>query len=159
VRRLSLPACRWGGSRPAVETRPAAAAARWAWMGSGLAVATKGLPGLLGLAYGALFLAATDRLRPLLRPGAAVLGMVTALAGVVPPWLVHGRTAMSGLYGDQLVTRAVPRSAGLALRSALRRLSSLALELVPWEVLLASSGRALRGAGGRCIAAARFGPR
>jgi hypothetical protein len=64
---------------------------------------------------------------------------------------------MSGLYADQLATRALPRSPGWVLRSVLRRLSSLALELLPWVVLLAASGRALVGASRRHPGPVRFG--
>lgn len=154
---LFLTGCLLGISRLAVEDRPSPDAARWVWLGTGLAVATKGLPGLLALLYGGAFLATRRRLRELLRPGAVTLGAAMAAAGLAPPWLAHGGAAVSGLYADQLATRAVARSAAWVLRNAVRQLGSVAVELLPWTVLLAASGRALARAFRGCTAPVLFG--
>src|SRR5262249_2182894 len=108
---LFLTACLLAVARLVVEDEPGVGGARWAWAGTGLAIATKGLPGLLALLYGVIVLAATGRLGRLLRPGAAALGAALAVAGVAPSWLSHGGAAVSGLYADQLATRAIATSA------------------------------------------------
>jgi 4-amino-4-deoxy-L-arabinose transferase-like glycosyltransferase len=89
---LFLTACLLGLSRIAIETPPSAAAACWAWIGGGLAVATKGLPGLLALLYGGAILAMTRRLRALLRPGAVTLGAAVAQRASCPRgWCMAAR--------------------------------------------------------------------
>lgn len=148
---VGLTACLLGVARLLVEDQPRPGAAAWAWAGTGIGVAAKGLPGLLGLTYGAVVLAATCRLRPLLRPVPIMLGTMLAVAGLAPPWLQHGVVAMRGLYDDQLA-RGLSDSLGLVARNAGRQIDSVVIGVLPWLALLAAGGgasvRTLRGRAG-----------
>jgi len=139
---VGLTACLLGVARLLVEDEPTAGAALWAWAGTGLSVAAKGLPGLLGLAYGTVVLAATSRLRPLLRPVPIALGTTLAAAGLAPPWLRHGVAAVRGLYDDQLAVRGLASTPGLVAHNAGRQLGWLAIDIMPWPALLAAGGGA-----------------
>jgi len=127
-----------------------------AWVGAGLGVATKGLPGLLGIAYGFLALARAGRARWLVQPVAMALGAGLAIAGSAPSWLRHGATAMSGLYADQLGTRHILHSLDAVVRSAGHELGSMAIAFLPWTAVLVLRGRATIGAARRHAAASRF---
>jgi 4-amino-4-deoxy-L-arabinose transferase-like glycosyltransferase len=138
---VGLTACLLGVARLLVEDQPRPSAAVWAWAGTGIGVAAKGLPGLLGLAYGAAVLAANRGLRPLVRPVPIALGTTLAVPGLASPWLQHGVAAMRGLYDDQLA-RGLANSLGVVARNVGRQLGSLMMGILPWLALLAAGGGA-----------------
>ena len=145
-----------GISRLATAATPPPRAAVLAWTGAGLGVATKGLPGLLCIAYGLVTLRRDGRSRWLLRPAAMALGAGLAMAGTAPAWLEHGTAAVTGLHADQVGTRRIVRAFDAAVRSAGHEIGSMALAFLPWTALLALRGRATVAAARRAAAVTRF---
>jgi 4-amino-4-deoxy-L-arabinose transferase-like glycosyltransferase len=135
---------------------PPPGAALLAWGGAGLAVATKGIPGLLCLGYGVFVLARAGRTRWLLRPAAIALGAALALAGTAPSLLRHGGTVVTGLQMDQLDARGIVDSPGTVLGGAAHEIGSITMAFMPWAVLLAFRGRAVGAALRRHAGIVRF---
>ncbi len=154
---LFVAVCLHGITQLLLDDTPPPSAARWVWTGAGLAVATKGLPGLVALAYGGVALLATRGLRPLLAPGAMALGLALAAAGMVSAWARHGGTALLGLYADQVGARAIGGSTGRLLRNLGTQLTATVTELLPWSALVLTGGRASLDAVRRHAAPVAFG--
>jgi 4-amino-4-deoxy-L-arabinose transferase-like glycosyltransferase len=142
--------CLYGVARLLLLDAPRPGAARLAWAGAGLAVATKGLPGLLPLLYGAATLVAGGRLRRLLSPPAVAIGALLAIAGMATAFARHGTDALLGLWADQVGERALGTSlAGIAGNLGMQ-VATLLVELLPWTAfVLAGWGRSLDAARGR----------
>lgn len=139
----------YGIARLLLDDGPPAGAARTAWAGAGLAVATKGLPGLLALAYGAAALLPAGRLRRLLSPSAIVLGAALATAGMATAVLRHGGDALLGLWADQVGDRTLGASIGGIARNLGAQAAALIVELLPWTAFLLAGGGATRAAAAR----------
>lgn len=121
------------------ETQGSAALA---WIGAGLATATKGGLGavLLGFVFGiaALSRDRRARLRRLLHPLFTPLGVLLGLAGFGIYGLVHGPGALERPMSDQVVGRAV-LTIGAYLRHLMKYATTALEHLAPW-VLLAALG-------------------
>lgn len=115
-----------------------------AYVGAGLAVASKGLLGLVLLPYAAGFCLlwpdSRMRLRDLVHVRAMLAGLVVALAWYIAVFALHGRQALDIFLNDQI---KVEESA-----SALRYVSSLfwyagsaILLFLPWSVLAVAAAR------------------
>ncbi len=111
-----------------------------AWIGAGLAVATKGAPGLVAVAYCLAFVAISaeaPRVRALFDLPSVVLGVAVAASGFATPYLRHGRQALDVLYVDQIGARPVVTSFGALLANVGSYLLGTAVDLLPWTLLLA----------------------
>ncbi len=144
--------CLYGIARLLLLDAPGAGAARLAWAGAGLAVATKGLPGLLPLLYGGVALAARGRLGHLLSPAAIATGALLAVAGMATAFARHGTAALLGLWADQVGERALGASLGGIGRNLGAQAATLLVELLPWTAFVVAGGRtALEAARGRAV--------
>jgi hypothetical protein len=109
-----------------------------AYGGSALAVATKGLSGLLPVLYAVLFCLAMrpagkrlrDLFHPMITPAAAVL----ASAWYAWAFFEHGQSAATDFFGDQVGNR-LSGSKGYIISNALVYLSSFVVQLLPWSLL------------------------
>lgn len=112
------------------------------YLGAGLAVASKGLLGLLLLAFVWLFAAARPdraaRLRALWRPLPMLAGLALALGWFVAVYLTYGDPALQGFFHDQVGDR-VSRSAGPILANLFLYSAGLLLPFFPWSLLLAGA--------------------
>jgi hypothetical protein len=113
-----------------------------AYTGAGLAVASKGLLGLLLLGFVLIFaLCRPDRrarLRALLQPLPILACLVLALSWFVAVTIKHGDLALQGFFHDQVGNR-VSNTAGSVLANLYRYTLGLALPFFPWSLLLAGA--------------------
>ncbi len=120
------------------ERRGSAYAA--AWMGAGLAVATKGVPGLVALAYCIAFLALWPGsplpLRALFHLPSMLMGGALAVLGIGTPYLRYGRRALDTLYIDQVGARPFVTSIGAVVENLTSYLWGTAVNMLPWTLLL-----------------------
>jgi 4-amino-4-deoxy-L-arabinose transferase-like glycosyltransferase len=112
------------------------------YLGAGLAVASKGLLGLLLLAFVFLFAALRSdratRLRALWRPLPMLACLALALGWFVAVYLKYGDLALQGFLHDQVGDR-VSQSAGPILNNLFLYSGGLLLPFFPWSLLLAGA--------------------
>ena len=107
-----------------------------AYLGSAFAVATKGMSGLLPVAYAYLFAGLSrhpaNRIRNLLHPVFIPLGLLIAIAWYVWVFWEHGATAAADFFGDQLGER-FSGSKFYLIENAVVYLGSFIIQLLPWS--------------------------
>jgi 4-amino-4-deoxy-L-arabinose transferase-like glycosyltransferase len=122
-----------------LNEKPGQADAWCAYLGAGLAVAAKGMLGLLLVAFAFLFaLSRRDRnvkLRTLIRPLPMVLGLVVALAWFVAVYMKYHDVALNGFLQDQVGTR-VSSSFGKAASNLVSYTVGLVVPFFPFSLLL-----------------------
>jgi 4-amino-4-deoxy-L-arabinose transferase-like glycosyltransferase len=122
-----------------LDARPRPGDAWCAYIGAGLAVASKGMLGLLLLAFALLFaLARRDRaarLRALWRPAPMLVGLALALAWFVAVYVKYGDRAIQGFLHDQVGSR-ISTSFHQVGGNLFSYTFGLALSFFPWSILL-----------------------
>lgn len=116
-----------------------------AYLGAGLACATKGLPGLTPVLFAFAWAWRTRRRRALVHVPSIVAGLVVATFWYVWACALHGRAALDGFLGDQFADRFSPSLPNL-LGNALAYLADPVVQLLPWTllVLVAALGNGAR---------------
>lgn len=130
--------------------RPSKISFMAAWVGAGLACATKGLIGLLPPLYAAIF-AATNcpaktrraQLRSLLDFRAIALGTFLATGWYLAVIAVHGKIVLVDFLGDQVASKGTI-NAGLVIGNLLSYASGIVSHFLPWTALLLFSFIVLR---------------
>ncbi|NLH74126.1 MAG: phospholipid carrier-dependent glycosyltransferase [Verrucomicrobia bacterium] len=118
------------------ETRPV-----WyglAYLGSAFAVTTKGMSGLLPVAYTFLFAGlsknSANRIRNLLHPLFILLGLLIASAWYVWAFSKYGSAAAADFFGDQVGER-FSGSKFYLIENAVVYLGSFIIQLLPWSAI------------------------
>lgn len=110
-----------------------------AYVGAGLAIASKGMLGVLLLLFVFLFAVSrvdrAARLRALLRPLPMLACLVLGLSWFVAVYLKYGDLALHGFLNDQVGNR-VSSSAGGVLANLFQYSLGLAAPFFPWSLLL-----------------------
>jgi 4-amino-4-deoxy-L-arabinose transferase-like glycosyltransferase len=110
-----------------------------AYLGSGLAVATKGFPGLLPVAFASLFCLlrrANDCKSPrLVHLPSIVAGLAIGLCWFILMYILHGTTAIESFYSDQIEDR-LAGSAIHIFHNGFKYLTSMAGIFSPWFVIV-----------------------
>ncbi len=119
--------------------RPRPSDAWWAYGGAGLAIAAKGMLGVVLVVFVFLFaLARRDRgvrLRALIRPIPMLAGLTLAVAWFVAVYVKYGDQAVKGFMGDQVGNR-ISSSATEMTGNLLSYTLGLAAAFFPWSILL-----------------------
>jgi 4-amino-4-deoxy-L-arabinose transferase-like glycosyltransferase len=108
-----------------------------AYLGSGFAVATKGLSGLLPVAYAFVFVAVSRsrvRIRDLLHPVFVPAGIIIGGAWFVWAFTHYGSVAPAALFRDQVGKRFSGTKIYI-LNNAVVYLGSFIVQLLPWSLL------------------------
>lgn len=119
--------------------RTSAYAYACAYLGSGLAVATKGVPGLLTIAYASLFCLFSRsndcKLARLVHVPSILGGLAVALCWFVLMYVLHGAEAIQSFYSDQIDDK-LANSAMNIFYNGLKYLTSTAGFFSPWFVIV-----------------------
>jgi 4-amino-4-deoxy-L-arabinose transferase-like glycosyltransferase len=109
-----------------------------AWIGAGLAVAAKGAPGVVAVGYcvAAAALSGPAAVWVLIDVPLMALGAAIATAGLLPPFLEHGREALDVLYYDQIGARPVIMSVRELLSNAWTYFLGTIVDLLPWTIFV-----------------------
>jgi 4-amino-4-deoxy-L-arabinose transferase-like glycosyltransferase len=110
-----------------------------AYLGSGLAVATKGFPGLLPVAFASLFCLlrrSNDcKLPRLVHLPSIVAGLAIGLCWFVLMYVLHGTTAIQSFYSDQIQDKLAGSAINI-LQNGFKYLTSMAGIFSPWFVIV-----------------------
>ncbi|MGC8989407.1 MAG: ArnT family glycosyltransferase [Verrucomicrobiia bacterium] len=109
-----------------------------AYLGSAFAAATKGMSGLLPVAYTFLFAGLSrhpgNRIRNLLHPLFILLALLIATAWYVWAFSEYGAAAAADFFGDQVGER-FSGSKFYLIENAIVYLGSFIIQLLPWSVI------------------------
>lgn len=109
-----------------------------AYLGAAFAVATKGMSGLLPVAYAFLFAGlsshAANRIRNLLHPLFIPLALLIASAWYVWAFSEYGAAAAADFFGDQVGER-FSGSKFYLIENAIAYLGSFVIQLLPWSAI------------------------
>jgi 4-amino-4-deoxy-L-arabinose transferase-like glycosyltransferase len=110
-----------------------------AYLGSGLAVATKGLPGLLPVVFASLFCllrrSSDCKLPRLIHLPSIVAGVAVGLCWFILMYVLHGATAIQAFYSDQIQDK-LAGSAINVFHNGFKYLTSMAAIFSPWFVIV-----------------------
>lgn len=110
-----------------------------AYVGSGLAVATKGFPGLLTVAFASLFCLlrrSNDcKLPRLVHLPSIIAGLAIGLCWFILMYVLHGTTAIQSFYSDQIDDK-LAGSVIHILHNGFRYLTSMTGIFSPWFVIV-----------------------
>ncbi|HEY2922484.1 MAG TPA: glycosyltransferase family 39 protein, partial [Candidatus Binatia bacterium] len=110
-----------------------------AYLGSGLAVATKGFPGLLTVAFASLFCLlrrSNDcKLPRLVHLPSIVAGLAIGLCWFILMYVLHGTTAIQSFYSDQIDDKLAGSAINI-IHNGFKYLTSMAGIFSPWFVIV-----------------------
>ncbi|HEY3168935.1 MAG TPA: glycosyltransferase family 39 protein, partial [Candidatus Binatia bacterium] len=110
-----------------------------AYLGSGLAVATKGFPGLLTVAFACLFCLlrrSNDcKLPRLVHLPSIAAGLAIGLCWFILMYVLHGTTAIQSFYSDQIDDKLAGSAINI-IHNGFKYLTSMAGIFSPWFVIV-----------------------